>query len=78
MTGPLVAITFHTESKNQVATLLTSEWSTLIGRDPRDTVLSLVEPYYDGAKVHAITTHIKASKMPPLEAFYVPFCVVMA
>ena len=27
------------------------EWSTLIGRDHRDTVLSLVEPYYDGAKV---------------------------
>ena len=27
------------------------EWSTLIGRDPRVTVLSLVEPYYAGAKV---------------------------
>ena len=38
---------------------LTAEWSTLIGRDPRDTVLWLVEPYFAGAKVYAITTHDK-------------------
>ena len=37
-----------------------TEWSTLIGPDCRDTVLSLVEPYYAGAKVYAITTHLKA------------------
>ena len=30
-----------------------SEWSTLIDRDCRDTLLSLVEPYYAGAKVYA-------------------------
>ena len=40
------------------------EWSTLIGPDYRDTVLSLVEPYYAGAKVYATTTHLKASKIP--------------
>ena len=33
-----------------------------------DTVLSLVEPYYAGAKVYAMTTH----------AFYANWCVVMA
>ena len=27
-----------------------------------DTVVSLVEPYYAGAKVYAITTHLKANK----------------
>ena len=54
-----------------------ADWSTLIGRDPRDTVLSLVEPYYAGAKVHAITTQLKASKIPSLEAFDAPFCAVM-
>ena len=37
-----------------------AEWSTLIGPDYRDTVLSLVEPYHAGAKVYAITTHLKA------------------
>ena len=37
-----------------------SEWSTLIGRD----LTRLVEPYYAGAKVYAITAHLKASKMP--------------
>ena len=29
-----------------------AEWSTLIGPDHRDTVLSLVEPYYAGAKIY--------------------------
>ena len=32
------------------------EWSTLIGPD---TLLGLVEPYYAGTKVYAITTHLK-------------------
>ena len=32
-------------------------------QDPPDTVLWLLEPYYAGAKVYAITTHIKASKI---------------
>ena len=41
-----------------------AEWSTLIGPDCRDPVLSLVEPYYPGSKVYAITTHLKALKMP--------------
>ena len=36
---------------------------------PPDTVLSLVESYYAGAKVYVIITHLKASKMP--------HCVVM-
>ena len=40
-----------------------SEWSTLIGRDCRDTVFSLVELDYADAKVYAITTHLKACKM---------------
>ena len=31
----------------------------------RDTVLWLVEPFYAGAKVYAITTHLKVSKIPP-------------
>ena len=44
------------------------ECSTLIGPGPPDTLLSLVEPYYDGAKVYVITTHLK-------HAF---LCVVMA
>ena len=45
-----------------------------------DTVLSLVELYYAGAKVYAITTHLKTCKMPPLHwgAFYAFQCVVMA
>ena len=55
-----------------------SEWSTLIGRDCRDTVLSLVEPYYAGAKVYAITTQLKASKIPTTRAFYQFLCFVMA
>ena len=29
------------------------EWSTLIGRDPRDTLLSLVEPYLKAYKMGA-------------------------
>ena len=39
-----------------IQAVLWSEWSTLIGPDHRDTVLSLVEPYSAGAKVYAITT----------------------
>ena len=39
--------------------LCKAEWATLIGRDCRDTVLSLVKPYYAGAKVYAITTYLK-------------------
>ena len=35
---------------------LEAEWSTLIGQDPPDTLLSLVEPNYAGANVYAITT----------------------
>ena len=35
-----------------------AEWSSLIGRDPPDTVLSLVESYYADAKVYAITTQV--------------------
>ena len=35
-----------------------AEWSILIGRDCRDPVLSLVEPYHAGAKVYAIKTHL--------------------
>ena len=30
------------------------EWSTLIGPDCRDSVLSLVEPYYAEGRVYAI------------------------
>ena len=40
--------------------VLSSDWSSLIGPDSRDTVLSLVENYYTGAKVYAITTHLNA------------------
>ena len=40
--------------------MLATACSTLIGPD---TLLWLVEPYYTGAKVYAITTHIKESKM---------------
>ena len=47
------------------------EWSTLIGRD---TGLLLVEPYYAGAKVYAITTHLKASKKT---RHLVPFSVLL-
>ena len=36
-----------------------AQWSSLIGRDLRDTLLSLVELYYASAKVYAITTHRK-------------------
>ena len=53
------------------------ECSTLIGRDPRDTLLSLVEPYYPRAKVYAITTHLKACKMSLCGAFCCFRCVVM-
>ena len=35
--------------------ILSSHWSRF----------SLVEPYYAGAKVYAITTHLKASRIPP-------------
>ena len=38
---------------------------TLIGPDPRDSVLSLVDHYYTGAKVYAIKTHLTAYKMLP-------------
>ena len=31
-----------------------AEWSTLIGRDHRDTVFSLAESYYAGAKVYGL------------------------
>ena len=34
-----------------------------IGPDRRDTVLSLVEYYHDGAKIYAMTTHLKTRKM---------------
>ena len=55
------------------------EWCTLIGPDCRDTVLSLVEPYSAGAKVYAITTHLKASKMPQTRGILLSLrCVVMA
>ena len=37
--------------------VLNVEWSTLIGPDPPDTQLSLVESYCAGAKVYVITTH---------------------
>ena len=37
-----------------------TEWSTLIGPDPRDPLLSLVEPSYAGTGVYAITTHLQA------------------
>ena len=47
-----------------------SEWSTLIGPDPRDTLLYLVEPYNSGAKVYAITTHT-------IEGHFVPFGVLL-
>ena len=40
-----------------------AEWSSLIGPDCLDRVISLVEPYYAGAKVYAITTLLKASKL---------------
>ena len=47
--------TERTETAHNFA-LLKTGWSTLIGRDPRDIVFSLVEPYfYAGAKVYAIT-----------------------
>ena len=49
-----------------------AEWSTLIGPDPADTVLSLVEPYYAGTKVYAIKTQLKAQIDPQLR------CVVKA
>ena len=52
-------------------------WSTLIGPEPPDTVLSLVELYYAGARVYAITTHLKASKMPLLATFYALWCLVV-
>ena len=42
-----------------------AEWSSLIGPDCLDRVISLAEPYYAGAKVHAITTQVKASKLLP-------------
>ena len=43
-----------------------AESSTLIGRDPRDTGLSLVGIHnVADAKVFAITTHLKASKISP-------------
>ena len=47
-----------------------AEWSTLIGRDPPDTLFWLFELYSAGAKVYAITTHLKA--------FCAFRCVVMA
>ena len=41
---------------------------------PRDTVLWLVESYYAGPRVYAITTRLKASKMPATALI----CVFMA
>ena len=38
---------------------------------PRDTVLSLVEPYNAGAKLYAITTHFKA-RMAPEGGLWLP------
>ena len=55
----------------------TSRHSALIGPEPPDTVLSLVELYYAGARVYAITTHLKASKMPLLATFYALWCLVV-
>ena len=43
----------------------------------RDTLLSLVEPYYAGAKVFAITTHRKAQNVPSW-GILIALCVVMA
>ena len=45
-----------------------TEWRTLIGRDPRDTVFSLVELDYADAKVYAITTNLR---------HFVPFGVLL-
>ena len=58
----------YTETKEEQVnnTFLVPEWSTLIGPDPRDTVLSLVEPYSAGAN---------ACKIPSKCTFS---CVVMA
>ena len=39
-----------------------------------DTVLSLVEPYYAGTKVYAITTHLKTSKMSPTKGILLELC----
>ena len=41
MTGPLVAIRFHTESKNQVATLLTSELNLINGTGEKRQKINL-------------------------------------
>ena len=42
---------------------LKAEWSTLIGPDCPDTLLSLADIYHPDAKVYAITTHFKACKI---------------
>ena len=47
-------------------------------QSPPDTLLSLVEPYYAGAKFYAITTHLKESKMTPTRGICASQCVVMA
>ena len=41
-----------------------AEWSSLIGPDTPDTVISLVEPYYAGAKVYVMIGGFHARKGP--------------
>ena len=69
--GEVVALSvLVTEVSRGVARRLGSEWSTLIGRDPPDTVLSLVEPYYSGG--HGLCHNNTHEGMQN-----VPFCVLL-
>ena len=75
----LVALAHGERQRNIIKPISLKAGRLSLVQIPPHAVLGMGDPYYAGSKVYAITTHLKASKMPPTTKGIFSFqCVVIA